>query len=115
MGGSDETLPIGTANQARMWITGVLPALAKMERSSTKLLDLTPAVYLKLFHHSRRLAKLDKAGPHQLRHGGASCDGLTDMSDLTLADRGRWAAVASVRRYREPAQYIKRLRILTPQ
>ena len=40
------------------------------------------------FSPEPRLAKLDKAGPHQLRHGGASCDGLTDMSDLTLADRG---------------------------
>ena len=113
MGWTDETLSIATTHPDRKWITSLLPALRAMPSASGRLLDLSPCDYKTLFQLARTQAALDKANPHQLRHGGASMDGMTKLGDLDLADRGRWAALGSIRRYRRPAHYIKRLRALS--
>ena len=55
------------------------------------------------------------ATPHQLRHGGASADGLRQVSDQELMSRGTWASAKSLTRYRQPARYLRRLALLTPQ
>ena len=78
---------------------------------------MTPARYNELFRLARALANLGPSSAHRLRHGGASADALLTgpdaVTDLTLASRGRWSALSSVRRYRQPAQYLKQLQKLS--
>jgi len=113
MGFFDDTITIGSSHIRRKWLTQLLPALAAMNRSTDLLLDVTLPQYRKVFNWSRMQAKLPPATLHALRHGGASADGLTKLQDLEIADRGRWAALASVRRYRRPTAYLRRLQSLT--
>jgi hypothetical protein len=113
MGFFDDTITIGSSHVKRKWLTQLLPALAAMNRSSDLLLDVTLPQYRKVFNWSRIQAKLAPATLHALRHGGASADGLTKLQDLEIADRGRSAALASVRRYRRPTAYLRRLQSLT--
>ena len=40
-------------------------------------------------------------------------DGLPSGQDIDLADRGRWDSLASGRRCRRPAAYIRRLGLFT--
>jgi len=112
-GKQDDTVLIATSNPARAWLTQLLPPITAQRHPSGSLLGLTQSTFVRLFHASRRAAKLPPSWPHRLQHGGASADALAGCSDLTIADRGRWASVASVRRYRRPGQYLRQLRLLS--
>ena len=70
--------------------------------------------YVRLFHLSRKLASLAPSHPHRLRHGGASADAVLNVQDLTIQQRGRWASIKSVARYRRPALYLRQLALLSP-
>ena len=104
----------GTPLRRRL-LDPICRALHSAKRSSQRLLEVEPAEYVKLFHCSRAEAKLPAAHLHQIRHGGASADALEDAGDLSIASRGRWASLTSVRRYRKPAVYLRQLHLLTAQ
>ena len=70
------------------------------------------AMQARLAKEETVFAKLDRAVPHQMRHGAASAYALRGASDATLLDRGGWGSVKSLRRYRKPARYIARLHLL---
>ena len=109
----DETLSIGTSHPRRAWLQTICPGILKLPHPNGLLLGVTTAEYNILFHRARDLADLFKSSPHRLRHGGASADALQDgnekRTDLDLATRGRWSSLSSVRRYRQPAQYLREL------
>ena len=114
----DLTVAIGSTHRERAWLSDVAEAMHNAASVSPMLVPMTPHMYLQLFKLSRDLAKL--AGychPHQLRHGGASMDGMQTgaerMTDIDLADRGSWGATKSVQRYRREAPYLRRLHSLT--
>ena len=111
----DETVKVGQTANARMWLNKICRPLLRMERKSLRLIDLDPAMYLKLFAHAA-VAALGHVTPHQLRHGGASADGAQMVSEAILMGRGKWADRRSVIRYMKPAVYVRRLaRLSQPQ
>ena len=90
--------------------------LRAVEESPALVALPTGHVVLSLFTGlARRAAKLSSSHPHRLRHGGASADSLEGISDFTLMDRGHWMSVASIKRYRQPAPYLRQLELLSPQ
>jgi hypothetical protein len=99
----------------RLYLAG--GALTLHSPSDKRLLCMTPLRYLQLVHLSRRLAHLAPANPHPLQHGGASADGLLtageQLSALEIASRGRWSSMKSIRRYRQPARYLRQLQRLS--
>ena len=109
----DDFAFVGATNPARLWLASLCQCLWSSSSADGLLLGLTPAEYRRLFHAGRRLARLPPSTPHRLRHGGASADGALGVSDCTIADRGHWAAIASVRRYRTPARYLRQLELLS--
>ena len=111
----DDTIIVGGSNKTRRRIIKLLPALLGMKRSTLRLLDLTPKRYKQLTQKARELAKLDKAGAHQFRRGGASMDALEEATrDSDMLSRGWWKQLSSAMRYRKPAQYLRRLERLSP-
>ena len=112
----DETVAIGTSNKRRLWLRQLCRPLTLHSPSDKRLLCMTPKRYLQLFHLGRRLAHLAPSNPHRLRHGGASADGLLtsgeQLSDLEIASRGRSRSMKSIRRYRQPARYLRQLQLL---
>ena len=114
----DDTVTIGSSNPQRKWISQLCPLLLRVPTSDGGLLGITRKQYQSMFYLARRRAGLSLAGPHRLRHGGASADGLLEgmdrITDLDLATRGRWKSLDSVRRYRRPAKYLRQLALLTP-
>ena len=113
----DDTAAIGATHPQRRWLTRFCRPLLRHDPSDSRLLSMTPARYKELFRLARALANLGPSSAHRLRHGGASADALLTgrdaVTDLTLASRGRWSALSSVRRYRQPAQYLKQLQKLS--
>ena len=113
----DDTAAIGATHPSRKWLTRLCAPLRAINPSDPRLLGLDPARYHELFRRARVLAGLMPSSPHRLRHGGASADALLtnelSVSDLTIASRGRWASLSSVRRYRQPAQYLRQLQRLS--
>ena len=73
--------------------------------------------YRLLYKKAFAAAGLPASHPHRLRHGGASMDGMASASnsDLDIMQRGGWATLSSVARYRKPAKYLRRLRELSDQ
>ena len=115
-GTRDDCVAIGATHNDREWIVKLMRPLAGMPRKMTKLLDMIVSRYHHLKALGRRLPGLGPAKPHQMRHGGASMDALTGcIQDLDMADRGRWKSLQSVRRYRKPAAYLRRLSSLSPE
>ncbi len=112
-GSQDDTVTVATSHPARAWIKELLPLLLKATVGSDALLGMTPSRYKTLFDKARSLAGLRPCGPHALRHGGASMDADHGVGDLPLMVRGRWRALATVARYRRPAQYLRALGTLT--
>jgi hypothetical protein len=92
-----DTVIIGTACLPRRWERLLRPPKRLLE-----LLDL-----------ARSLAKRPHSNMHRLRHGGASADALPEgaelVSDLSSAIRARSKCLGSIRRYRHPARYLRRL------
>ena len=78
------------------------------------ILGAAAVEYERLYRESGQAAGLPHSTPHQMRHGGASADAITSSTDLTLTERGGWASTKSVRRYRQPAKYLRRLELLSP-
>ena len=116
---TDETLAIGTANPRRQWLQRLAPHLHRLPQAQGLLLGLETARYNVLFKQARVWAHLWASSPHRLRHGGASADALLDgaakRTDLDIASRGRWQSLTSVRRYRQPAMYLRELARLSPK
>ena len=73
------------------------------------------SVYLKLAMYTTELTKLKPFTLHQLRHGGASADALHGCTDLSIQERGGWASIKSVMRYRSSGKYLRALRRLIDQ
>ena len=113
----DETLIIGSSNPRRAWLQCLGPALKQFQPSDPRLLPVDPKEYQNLFTQGRQLAKLGPSNLHRLRHGGASADalqtGIDSISDRELAHRGRWKSMNSIRRYRQPARYLRQLQALS--
>ena len=114
----DLTVAIGSTHYERAWLSAVAEALHRTATASPMLVPMTPHMYLQLFRLARELAKLKGySHPHQLRHGGASMDGMQTgperMTDIDLADRGSWSATKSIQRYRREAPYLRRLHSLS--
>ena len=89
-----------------------LPAL-RLPRTTDRLLEMSSARYLQLWHLGRQLANVERATPHALRHGAASMDALYGVSDSCLLERGPWSTLPSVQLYRKPARYIRKLALLS--
>ena len=53
------------------------------------------------------------ATPHQLRHEGASADAMLTLSDAETMNRGGLRDPRSLKRYRRPAKYVRRLELLS--
>ena len=85
--------------------------------SDKRSLCLSIKRHLLSSHLTRQPAQLPVSNPHRRRHGGASADGLLtsgeQRSDLEIASRGRWASMKSIRRYRQPARYLRQLQLLS--
>ena len=113
----DETISIGASNKRRAWVRQLCRPLKQHCPSDKRLLCLSIKRYLQLFHLGRQLAQLPVSNPHRLRHGGASADGLLtngeQLSDVEIASRGRWGSMKSIRRYRQPARYLRQLQLLS--
>ena len=109
----DDFALIGATHPARAWLQQLCPLLQAASAPGELLLQLTPAEYRRLYNVSRALAGLPPSTPHRLRHGGASADALQGATDTALADRGHWASLQSVRRYRQPTRYMRQLERLT--
>ena len=62
---------------------------------------------------ARAAASVEPATPHQMRHGAASADTLAGAGDATLLGRGSWQNIRSLRRYRKPACYVRKLHLLS--
>ena len=114
----DLTVAIGSTAKRRAWLATLCQPLANRHHPSKTLLGLDVKRYNELLHLARKLAGLDPSSPHRLRHGGASADALLEndekITDLEIASRGRWQSLASIRRYRQPATYLRALQGLTP-
>ena len=110
----DDTVIIGGLPERRRLLEPICAALHVARRQTDQLIDLEPQTVVSLFHASRKAAGLPAACMHELRHGGASHDGLAGVEDAEMLGRGRWASVKSLRRYRSPAAYIRRLQLLSP-
>ena len=107
----DETAEMGGSHPDRRWLQKLCPLMVGYRSSDPRLLAMEPARYQFLFRLARRLASLPPIGAHRLRHGGASADALLrgeqHVTDLALAARGRWASIASIKRYRQPVHYLR--------
>ena len=107
----DETAEVGGSHPDRQWLQKLCPLLLRHRSADPRLLAMEPARYQALFRLARRLASLPPIGAHRLRPGGASADALLrgeqHVSDLALAARGRWASIASIKRYRQPVHYLR--------
>ena len=113
----DETIILGASNRRRAWLTRLCPALKRRRPQEPLLIGLTASRYMQLYALGRSAAGLPPSNLHRLRHGGASADALLtkgeQLSDLDICSRGRWASLQSVRRYRQPARYLRQLEILS--
>ena len=114
---TDDTVAIGISNPKRRWLQTLCAGISRLPHPEGLLLGLSTKRYYQLFNHARAAAALPASSPHRLRHGGASVDSLQQgdakLTDLDIASRGRWAALTSVRRYRQPATYLRELSKLT--
>ena len=111
----DHTVAVGSTHASREWLNKLASTLSKWNMQEKQLFPLSPTLYRDLFNASREALHMDKAHPHQLRHGGASQDGMTtDVKDMTLQERGGWRSSKSIMRYRKEAAYLRRLQTLTP-
>ena len=53
--------------------------------------------------------------PHQLRHGGASCDSVDGVPPLEVKARGAWLSDSSMLRYSKPGRYLRLQGKLPPE
>ena len=113
-GGFDWSKTIGTTHAAREWLSSVCSILADSPCTENSLLGLSAKRYAELFKLARAAASVEPATPHQMRHGAASADALAGVGDATLLGRGPWQSIKSLRRYRKPARYIRKLHLLSP-
>ena len=107
------TKAVGVTHPDRRWLIQLLPFARQLSQQSKLLFDMSYSRYLSLFHLARKLGKQERAHPHQLRHGGASADAMHGASDCSLMERGPWATVRGVARYRKPARYLHQLSLLS--
>ena len=75
--------------------------------------------YLALFAAGHASAKLQKSNPHRSRHEDASLDGTLNgklrLSDSMMQERGCWASLASLQRYRKVARYRRQMEQLSSE
>ena len=88
--------------------------LSKVPPSGELLFQMSQARFRTLFTSGRLAAGVSPAVPHQLRHGGASHDALSHVSDAEMLARGPWKSTSSLARYRRPARFVKALAELPP-
>ena len=112
-GQQDHSVLVGCSHPARKWLNNVVGLLQSSPVDGTSLLGIDAKLYRRLFAATTAAAAVPRATPHQLRHGGASADALERLSDLEMLTRGGWRHVNSLRRYRLPAKYARRLALLT--
>ena len=111
-GGFDWSKTIGTTRPARHWLSSECSILAGAPCTENSLLGLSAKRYAELFKMARAAASVEPATPHQMRHGAASADTLAGAGDATLLGRGPWQNIRSLRRYRKPACYVRKLHLL---
>ena len=87
--------------------------LALYPRTELTLLQLTPATLRQFLLGNRLAVNLKDTCPHQLRHGGASLDGVYGHIDAGIADLGDRRWIKSTPRYRKPAEYFEAFNELT--
>ena len=109
----DSTQTIALA-KPRSWLAQLCPILKRLAPNDPRLIPLTQKRYVSLFRRAFALANLPQCTPHQLRHGGASADGMLGFSDAEIMIKGGWRSPASIQRYRRPARYLRQLSALTP-
>ena len=112
-GRQDDTVVVGSSDPARAWIAKLMPLLASSKHPGPLLLAVSQSLYDKIYKQAGVRAGLPPSTPHQMRHGGASVDAINSCSDMSLLERGRWASTMSLKRYRRPAKYLRRLALLS--
>ena len=106
--------------QNRGFVTKLLVKLAAKKRKAApqaRLFQSTAAQYSEAVSRAFQAAEIKNIAfvPHQLRHGGPSCDYMARKRFLAeIQKRGRWQAATSVRRYEKSATYSRQLARLTP-
>jgi len=113
----DLTGGVGATCAKRRWLQQLCPLLQACPRgaSERRLFPLHQDEMQAMFVEGRRLAGLRPSHLHRLRHGGASVDGMDAVADSVMLERGSWAALRSLMRYRRPARYLRQLALLTKQ
>ena len=117
----DDTVVLGDAVSSkfgRAWIADLTAALAKRRAGLQQLLPITLGQWEASFRRAVSDLRLDslRASPHTLRHGAASTDYALKARDLLeIQRRGRWKAVASVRRYEKSGRLAAQVALLSPQ
>ena len=99
----------------RQWLTRCLLAHVKKLQPSEVLFPFAPHQFLALFKQAAAMMGLGvwEATPHVLRHAGPSSDYLGKLRTLEdIRRRGRWASMASLRRYERASQMNARVAIL---
>lgn len=118
----DDTVILGSSCDERMWVNKVFSKyfLCRVRQigdpaSESLLFDLSLTEYERCLRaaSAHLLLPTGRMLPHQLRHGGASMDGLSDMDITRIQARGRWSEMKNVRRYKKRGRYLKRLNMLT--
>ena len=113
----DETIILCASKRRRAWLTGLCPALKRRRPHEPSLIGLTASRHLQLYALGRSAATLPLFYLHRLCHGAASVDALLanveQPGPLDIGSRGRSASPLSIRRYQQPARYLRQLVILS--
>ena len=105
---------VGSTHPDRRWLEELCPLALRLPHNGPTLLGLSSARWVSIMHSASAAANVGDGHPHQLRHGGASQDGMAGVADTVMLERGPWGMVKSLLRYRKPARYIQALSELTP-
>ena len=108
---------IGATHPLRARRSQLCPVLLRLREAKgpPTLLQASTREYNRIAKEGAIAAGVSVATPHALRHGGASMDALFGVSDMTIAERGAWRALESVRTYRSGTKYTRRVSMLTAQ
>ena len=105
---------VGSTHPDRRWLEDLCPLALRLPHNGPTLLWLTSARWVSIMHSARAVAGVGDGHPHQLRHGGASQDGMAGVADTIMLERGPWGLVKSLLRYKKPARYNQALAELSP-
>jgi hypothetical protein len=114
----DDTVLASPPGADRDYVQRLLETLHKTTKADTCLLDpLNLAVYEKVTREACATLEIEHLAlsPHSARHGGPSTDAYNQVLDTkAIMTRGRWKALASVRRYEKKGKLQRQVAKLGP-